>query len=87
MESAFDWFFLANQADFLATGLTSFEGEVVMNGVIEKVLFTRGDYTSIFFKDTFLSIGMNNRNPFRIGEYAVFLDASDDIWLGVYNEN
>jgi hypothetical protein len=83
----FEWYFLANKADFEATGLTSFEAKVVLNGIGEKtVLFTKGNLISIYYDTYFLPIGLNGANPFRYGNYAVFLDQSDDIWLGVYSE-
>lgn len=83
----FDWYFLISKTEFEATGLTSFEGTVVLKGQgLKTFLVTKGNLISFLFDDILLPINMNNKNPYRYGTYAVFLDASDDVWLGIYRE-
>lgn len=82
----FEWYRLFNRADFVATGLTSYEFQVDLVGIgLRSILVTKGNLVSILIEDVFLSIGLNDKNPFRYGERAVFLDENDDVWLGVYN--
>lgn len=79
-----DWYRLFNRADFLATGLPSYEVQVELVGIgIRNILITQGIATSITVDDTMLTIDLNDRNPFRYGSRAVFIDENDDVWLGV----
>lgn len=83
---AFNWYRLFNHDEFLEQDVPSIEVDVVLQGLGQKsVLITRGVNTSILFEDTFLTIGLNDKNPFRYGEYAVLKDDNEDVWLGVYD--
>lgn len=84
----FNWFRLFNLDEFLATGLVSKEIDVVLGTFgLKTILITQGVTTSITYDDTLLSIGMNDRNPFRYDQVAVFLDLNRDVWLGIYVES
>jgi hypothetical protein len=84
----FNWYILFNKAEFIAKGLVSFEGEVNIEGVgIKNFLVTQGNLTSIVYDDVLLSIDLNQKNPFRLGEYAVWQDSLNNIWLGLYSED
>ena len=86
--SRFDWYRLFNHQEFLNLDVPSAEFDVVLDGVgLKTVLVTRGIATSILFDDTFLTINLNGKNPFRYDTTAVFIDQYDDVWLGVYFEN
>lgn len=88
MDGFFDWYRLFNQADFLAQDLVSFEGSIDLEGLgKESFLITKGNTVSVTFGDVMLSINMNNKNPFRFGERAIYLDANADVWLGIYRAN
>ena len=82
----FDWYRLFNHAEFLALDVPSREFDVVLGTLGQKtILATRGNLTSILYDGIFLSIDLNGRHPFRFGEFAVWLDVNDDVWLGVYH--
>jgi hypothetical protein len=38
---------------------------------------------SLIIDGVILSVGMADSNPFIFGGYAVYLDSSGDIWLGI----
>lgn len=80
----FDWYKIINQDEFLALDLVSKEVTLLLTGLGQKtILVTKGNLVSITYGDTTLSVGMNNSNPFIFNGLAVYLDANDDIWLGV----
>jgi hypothetical protein len=82
----FNWYRLFNLDDFEDTGLPSYEFTVELTGIgVKEVLITKGNSTSITYGDTMLTINLNNKNPFRYGERAVFLDDNSDVWLGIYH--
>lgn len=84
----FSWYILFNKAAFIEKGIVSFDGEVNIEGVgIKTFLVTQGNTTSIVYDDVFLSIDLNQKNPFRLGNYAVWQDTLNNIWLGLYSEN
>jgi hypothetical protein len=83
----FNWYRLFNLDDFLGLALPSYSFTVDLVGIGEKdILVTKGNYTSIVYEDAFLSINLNDTNPLRFGENAVFLDDNSDVWLGIYED-
>lgn len=84
----FNWYILFNKVDFTSKELVSFNGTVNIEGVgIKDFLITQGNMTSIVFDNVLLTIDLNQKNPFRIGNYAVWQDEDNNIWLGIYDEN
>lgn len=85
---SFGWFRLFNEAQFLALDLVSTMITVFIPGIGQaEIMVYRGNRTSIEYNGDFLSINGNGRNPFRIGERAIFLDPNGDVWLGIYRAN
>lgn len=81
---SYDWYMIANRAEFLAADLPSREIELVLTGVgLKTILVTKGRLVSIVYEGVMLSIGLTEANPFAFGGFAVYLDASDNIWLGI----
>jgi hypothetical protein len=82
----FNWYRLFNYDEFLSTSLVSKTITVALEDIGEvPVLIVQGNVTSIVYDDVMLSISLNEKNPFRYGNYAVFLDDNNDVWLGIYN--
>ena len=80
----FDWYKIFNNAAFLATGLVSRTYTVDLQGIGQKeILATRGNLTSIVYDDVMLSINLNSKNPFIFENRAVYMDESNDVWLGI----
>lgn len=80
----YDWYKVINRAEFEGTGLVSSELELVLEGVgTVDIMVTKGRHYSLLYKGVFLPIGVTDANPFAFDGHAVYLDANDDIWLGI----
>jgi hypothetical protein len=84
--STFDWYKMINQTEFLALGLPSRELSLVLEGKgLKSVMILSGQFVSVVYDGVMLSPGMNDENPFAFDGYAAYLDAADDLWLGIPN--
>ncbi len=84
----FNWFQLFNMTEFLALELVSKTYQVILEGIGQKdILVTRGNEVSIIYEDVLLAVEFQSDNPFtREGDdatYGVYLDADDNVWLGI----
>lgn len=80
----YDWYNIVNSDDFEALGLPSKTYTFILEDVGQKdILVTKGIAVGIIYEDVFLSVNLNNRNPFAMDGYAVYKDANHDIWLGI----
>ena len=80
----YNWYNLFNMNDFDNMGIPSFSDEFFLTDVgAETIMITKGNLTSILFRDTFLPVNLNGKNPFVVGTYAVYYDENFDIWLGI----
>lgn len=84
----YDWYKIFNETDFLATGLQSRSYQIYLDGVgLKTVLVTVGNTTGVLIDDVFLSVNMNDRNPFTISNRAVYIDEAFDVWVGIPHES
>ncbi len=82
----YDWYKIVNRNEFLATGLTSRELTLDLEGLGQKtVMVFSGIMVSLLYDDVFLSAELNDENPFAFDSHAVYVDANDDLWLGILN--
>lgn len=84
----FDWFKLFNLDDFNDLDLVSRKLTVSLETYGEKeILITKGNMVSLVFEDVIMPIGFEDDNPFiregDEGTYAAYLDAEDNVWLGI----
>lgn len=80
----YDWYKIFNLTEFLATGLVSKEYEYFLEGIgLKTALVTQGNYTSISIDDTFLSLNMNDKTPFKFNNRAIYKDENNDVYYGV----
>jgi hypothetical protein len=80
----FDWYKVINRAEFLATGLVSREVQLVLEGIgLRTVLVTVGRNFSLVYDGVMLSLGVTESNPFSSDGYAIYVDSSEDVWLGI----
>lgn len=80
----FTWFRLFNASEFADLDLVSKEYTVNLAGVGPKTfLVTNGDLLSILYDDVFLSLNMNDQNPFYFEGLAVFINEVDDVFIGI----
>lgn len=84
----FDWFRLFNMENFTQSDLVSYEFQAVLGQYgLKDVLVTKGNKTGVLIDDVFMCIEMNDKNPTRFGERALFIDENDDVWIGIYRED
>jgi len=82
------WFKVINETEFLALDLPSKMVTLEMAGVgIKDILVTRGNRTSLLYEGIFLSLGLNDRNPFVFDNVCAYKDTDNDIWIGVLVED
>lgn len=80
----FDWYKIFNKAEFLARDLETLTLDLFLDDIGEaEVLVTVGNELGVTYDGVFLIVGLNDRSPFGRDGYAVYLDASDDVWLGI----
>jgi hypothetical protein len=81
----YNWFLIFNTADFDALGLISKTYTLNLEGVGEKdILVTKGISYGITYEGIFLSLSLNDENPFEFEDHAIFLDvATDNVYLGI----
>jgi hypothetical protein len=88
MTNTYDAYKLINLDDFNNLDLTSRKLTVLLGVLGEKeILVTKGNNISILYDDVFLSVDLNEKNPFEFENYSVFLDPNNDIWLGIKVES
>lgn len=86
MNPNYDWYFLFNLAEFIATNLISREVTINFPNIgLMTVLITSGELVSVTFNNVILPIGLNNKNPFEFDGYAVYYDSNGAAWLGILN--
>jgi len=85
----YDWYYIFNLTEFEALDLVSRMYTPILENLGQKeILVTKGNYTSILYDDVFLPINLNDRNPFAMGDYAVYLDSdSQNVFLGIVHED
>lgn len=84
----FNWYNVFNKTDFLSLGLVSKEYTAVLEDVGEKTfLVTLANEICVSFEDVMIPIKFNENNPtVREGDdahYGVFIDDSNDVWIGI----
>ncbi len=84
MSVALTWYKVINLTEFNATNLVSRTVSIPLGQLGTKdILVTKGNQVSLLYDGTFLSIDLNNINPFEMDNRLVYLDDSNDIWLGL----
>lgn len=81
----YNWFKIFNKTEFLALGLTSKTYTIFLNGIGQKdILVTNGISIGILYEEVFLSLNLNDKNPFEFDNHAIFVDDdTQDVYLGV----
>jgi len=80
----YNWYKIFSLTEFAATDLVTRNLTVDLIGVGSvEILISVGNLTSILFDGHFLPINFLSNNPFVRGEYAVYLDANNFVWLGI----
>lgn len=78
---------IINVDEFEATGLVSKTVEAVLSGIgLKEILVTKGNFVSILYEGVFLSLNANDKNFLEFDNHAIFIDANNDLYLGIKNE-
>ncbi len=85
----YDWYKIINKTEFEASDIESKELTLTLTGKGTKdFLVTKGNYISILVDDIFLSLNLNEKNPFEFEDMAIWLDVdTQDIWVGYLHED
>lgn len=80
----YDWYKIFNKTEFEALGLVSKTYELNLEDIGDsEILFTKGNYISIIYKEVTLVLDLNDKNPFEFDSHAIYIDENDDVFLGV----
>lgn len=81
-----DWYLIFNLTDWLATGLVARALTVVLESRGRTTFqLTQGNTTAVGYDDGFLPVNFLENNPYVQGDYAVYLDADENVWFGFVN--
>jgi hypothetical protein len=80
----YTWFKIFNITEFNALDLISKTYTFILEGVGQKdVLVTKGVTYGMTYEGVFLSLNMIDRNPFEFEGYAIYVDADQNVYLGI----
>lgn len=80
----YNWFKIFNTTEFDALDLVSKTYTFVLEGIGQKdVLVTKGVTYGMTYEGVFLSLNMIDRNPFEFDGHAIYVDADDNVYLGI----
>lgn len=80
----YNWYNIINYDDFISMALPSTTVDVILEDVGQvEILVTKGVDVGITYEGVFLPVNLNNNNPYAFDGYAVYIDANEDIWLGI----
>lgn len=80
----FNWFKIFNTAEFNALNLVSKTYTHNLTGIgLKDILVTKGNDYGITYEGVFLPLEMNDDNPFIFEGLAIYINESDDVYLGV----
>lgn len=79
-----DWYKVFNKQEFLDLDLVSKNYTIILEGIGQKdILATKGVAVGLTYDGIFLSLELNDKNPFEFESHAVYIDENDDVYLGV----
>ncbi len=84
MSTHYDAYKIINLDDFNDLELVSRKLSIVLGtlGLVD-ILVTKGNLVSLFYDGVFLSLNLNDKNPFEFEGKAIFIDPDNNIWLGL----
>ena len=80
----YTWFKIFNTIEFDALDLVSKTYTLVLDGVGQKdILVTKGVGYGITYEGVFLSLLLNDINPFEFEGLAIYVDVDSNVFLGI----
>ncbi len=87
-QTFYDVYKIINLDAFNATGLVSRKLSLFLGTLgLKEILVTRGNLVSILYEGVYLSLNLNDKNPFEFEDHCIFIDPNNDIFLGIKSEN
>ena len=84
MSQLYDCYKIINLDDFDDLELTSRKITATLGVLGQKeILVTKGNLLSFLYNGIFLSVNLNDKNPFEFEGHAIFIDPNNDVWLGI----
>jgi hypothetical protein len=84
---AASWYKIFNLAEFNASGLVS---QTLLLNLPDRGQQTfeifKGNEVNLVYADAFLPVDFLGMNPYVQGDYAVYRDDADDVWLGIQED-
>lgn len=80
----YQWYKIFNANNFIATGLVSRKYSLILaERGMKDFLVTFGVALGVTYEGVFLSVKMNDLNPFKFEQNAVYMDdATSDVYFG-----
>lgn len=83
----YTWFKIFNRTEFLALNLVSKTYTHNLQGIGQKdILVTRGNGIGVLYDDVFLTLDLGD-NPFVMDDRALYIDALNDVYVGIAVES
>ncbi len=84
---SWNWYELFDKAEFEAEGLVSRTLTVTLEGEGEKeILITKGEAIGLVIDEIFLSLHLEENNPYTRDGYGIFEAEDGMVWVGVEEE-
>ena len=88
METIYTWFKIFNKVEFEALGLVSKTYTWDLEGIgLKDILVTKGEGIGMLYDGVFLPLQLNDLNPFALDHRAIYIDANNDVYLGIEVED
>lgn len=79
----YDWYKIFNKDEFEALNLVSKNYQLeLQDRSLKNILVTKGITLGVFVDDIFLSLELNNKEPFEFEGMAIDIDANNDVYIG-----
>jgi hypothetical protein len=75
-----------NRQEFIDLDLVSRSFDIEELASLGTVLLTKGNGICLTVAGVMLMVELNDKNPFCYGDYLVYVDDDDLIWLGVITD-
>lgn len=80
----YTWFKIFNKDEFEDLDLVSRTYSLNLSGVGTKdILVTKGIGVGMTYDGVFLSLELEDQNPFEFEDKAIYIDENNDVYLGV----
>ncbi len=83
MSASYKWYYVMNTSDLRTSDLGSRTYTLVLDGIGQKdILVTLGSLLGITYDGIFLTVNLNEKNPFKFDSHAIYIDELNQVWLG-----